>query len=95
VQEKQRLYLRLKDEVVHVNYNEWGTGVVVEEMTSVVAGGTCLVRIMFEDGKQRTFNNDLDSDMCCYYFGLRRSQHPLFRTHSRPKTRLVRRLTRE
>lgn len=95
MQEKRRLYLRLKDEVVHVNYNEWGTGVVVEEMTSVVAGGTCLVRIMFEDGQQRTFNNDLDSDTCCYYFGLRRCQHPLFRTHNRPMARPARRLTRE
>jgi hypothetical protein len=30
------------------------------------------VRIEFEDGRQRTFNNDLDAQMCCYYFGLRK-----------------------
>jgi hypothetical protein len=47
-------------------------GSVVEEMTSTVEGGTCLVRVLFEDGMQRTFNNDLDSDMCCYVMGLRR-----------------------
>jgi hypothetical protein len=75
---KHRLYLRLGDKVVHVNYGEWGGGVVVEEMTSVLIGGTCLVRILFEDGQQRTFNNDLDSELCCYYFGIRRCQHPLF-----------------
>ena len=75
---KPRLYLRLGDKVVHMNYGEWGGGVVVEEMTSVLIGGTCLVRILFEDGQQRTFNNDLDSEICCYYFGIRRYQHPLF-----------------
>ena len=47
-------------------------GSVVEEMTSTIEGGTCLIRVLFEDGSQRTFNNDLDSDMCCYYMGLRR-----------------------
>jgi len=47
-------------------------GAVVEEMTSTIDGGTCLVRILFEDGSQRTFNNDLDSETCCYFFGIRR-----------------------
>ena len=41
-------------------------------MTSSLAGGTCLVRVLFEDGQQRTFSNDLDSKQCCYCFGLRR-----------------------
>ncbi len=76
--EEHRLYLRLGDNVFHANYGQWGGGVVVEEMTSVLIGGTCLVRILFEDGQQRTFNNDLDSEMCCYYFGIRRSHHALF-----------------
>ena len=35
-------------------------------------GGTCLVRIKFNDGRQRTFNNDLDNEMCCYFFGVRK-----------------------
>jgi hypothetical protein len=68
----KRIYLRLGDTVVHASYEEWGEGVVVEEMTSSVPGGTCLVRILFDDGQQRTFNNDLDNDLCCYYFGLRK-----------------------
>ena len=95
MQEKARLYLRLGDRVAHLNYEEWGVGVVVEEMTSVLIGGTCLVRIMFEDGQQRTFNNDLDSDICCYYFGIRRQSHPLFDTqpHSAHRTRSVKRLS--
>lgn len=67
-----RLYLRLGDKVHHRDYREWGEGTVVEEMTSTVPGGTCIVRIKFEDGRQRTFINDLDAEMCCYYFGLRK-----------------------
>lgn len=68
----KRLYLRLGDRVNHLNYSQWGQGVVVEEMTSTVPGGTCLVRIDFQDGRQRTFNNDMDNEMCGYYFGLRK-----------------------
>jgi hypothetical protein len=86
VYDRPRLYLRLGDKVVHLRYEEWGQGAVVEEMTSVLVGGTCLVRILFEDGQQRTFNNDLDSDICCYYFGIRRQSHPLFGSErQRPK----------
>ena len=70
---EKRLFLRLGDRVVHQHYEQWGEGVVVEEMTSRLEGGTCLVRIRFRDGQQRTFNNDMDNDLCCYYFGLRRS----------------------
>lgn len=68
----KRIYLRLGDKVIHRSYEEWGEGSVVEEMTSSVPGGTCLVRIMFEDGRQRTFNNDLENELCCYFFGIRR-----------------------
>ena len=67
-----RLYLRLGDRVFHAEHEEWGDGSVVEEMTSVLDGGTCLVRVMFADGHQRTFQNDLDSEQCCYFFGLRK-----------------------
>lgn len=69
----KRIYLRLGDRVVHVRHEEWGEGAVVEERTSVVPGGTCLVRLLFEDGQQRTFNNDLDHEQCCYFLGLRRT----------------------
>jgi hypothetical protein len=68
----KRIYLRLGDTVVHSVHEEWGDGVVVEEMTSSVEGGTCLVRILFDDGCQRTFNNDLDNELCCYFFGVRK-----------------------
>jgi len=40
--------------------------------TSVVPGGTCIVRILFEDGQQRTFINDMDSELCCGYRGVRK-----------------------
>jgi hypothetical protein len=67
-----RLYLRLHDIVTHRDYRQWGEGRVVEEMTSTVPGGTCLVRVQFQDGRLRTFNNDLDAQSCCYYFGVRK-----------------------
>lgn len=67
-----RLYLRLGDLVTHRDYREWGEGRVIEEMTSTIPGGTCLVRIQFQDGRVRTFNNDLDAQVCGYYFGLRK-----------------------
>lgn len=70
--EEKRLYLRLGDRVYSDSHEEWGIGAVVEEMTSIVIGGTCLVRVLFEDGHQRTFNNDLDHEQCCYFLGLRR-----------------------
>lgn len=70
--EGKRLYLRLGDRVYSDSHEEWGTGAVVEEMTSTIVGGTCLVRVLFEDGHQRTFNNDLDHEMCCYFLGVRR-----------------------
>src|SRR5256885_5954536 len=72
---EKRLFLRLGDRVHHVSYEVWGLGVVVEVMTSIVPGGTCLVRILFEDGQQRTFNNDMDSELCCCYLGLRKNWH--------------------
>ena len=68
----KRLYLHLGERVTHLHREEWGEGAVVEERTSIVPGGTCLVRILFEDGQQRTFNNDLDHEQCCYFFGIRR-----------------------
>ena len=74
--EQKRLYVRVGDEVSHLRYEEWGTGVVVEIMTSSVPGGTCLARIRFQDGQTRCFNNDLDNEACCYFFGVRRCWDP-------------------
>jgi hypothetical protein len=88
-----RLYLRLHDVVTHRDYRQWGEGRVVEEMTSTVPGGTCLVRVQFQDGKLRTFNNDLDAQACCYYFGVRKqwdAAEALFgETPSAPKRRVL------
>ena len=71
-----RLYLRLGDRVFHAGHEEWGEGAVVEEMTSVLEGGTCLVRVLFADGRQRTFHNDLENELCCYFFGVRKEWRP-------------------
>ena len=38
----------------------------------MLEGGTCLVRVLFADGQKRTFQNDLDNEQCCYFFGLRK-----------------------
>ncbi len=59
------------DQVVHDNYPRWGVGVVVEERTSSLSGGVCLVRISFRDGEERCFINDLNNYNCCYYSGIR------------------------
>jgi hypothetical protein len=74
--ECKRLFLRVGDEVTHLHYEQWGLGVVMEVMTSSVPGGTCLARIRFQDGQLRCFNNDLDNQTCCYYFGVRRYWNP-------------------
>jgi hypothetical protein len=76
VDERKRLFLRVGDEVTHMHYEQWGLGVVMEIMTSSVPGGTCLARIRFQDGQLRCFNNDLDNQGCCYYFGVRRYWNP-------------------
>lgn len=88
----KRIYLRLGDKVSHQSHEEWGDGVVVEEMTSSVPGGTCLVRIMFDDGRQRTFNNDMENELCCYFFGVRKVWQMDLDDSTRPSRR--QRLTR-
>jgi hypothetical protein len=74
--ERKRLFLAVGDEVSHMRYEQWGIGVVTETMTSSVPGGTCLARVRFQDGQLRCFNNDLDNESCCYYFGVRRYWNP-------------------
>jgi hypothetical protein len=68
---RKRLYLKVGDKVNHLKHAVWGTGEVIEERHSHLSGGFCLVRIMFEDGSERSFINDLDSALCCYYAGVR------------------------
>ena len=74
--EEPVMSLRVGDEVNHLRYEEGGLGVVTEVMTSSIPGGTCLARVRFQDGQLRCFNNDLDNDACCYYFGVRRYWNP-------------------
>ena len=68
---RKRLYLKVGDKVTHTNYSIWGAGEVIEEKHSCLSGGFCFVRILFEDGNQRSFINDLDNENCCYYAGIR------------------------
>ena len=70
--ERKRLFLKVGEEVTHKQNYQWGIGVVEEMMTSSVPGGTCLVRIRFQDKRLRVFNNDMDNEGCCYFFGVRR-----------------------
>jgi hypothetical protein len=65
-----RIYLRVGDRVFHRRFTSWGLGRVVEEWASHVPGGLCFVRIEFQDGKQRVFDNSLESRSCCYYSGV-------------------------
>jgi len=66
-----RLYLKVGDTVRHLRFTFWGKGEVVEEKHSSLSGGFCMVRVLFDDGKERSFVNDLDNQSCCYYFGIR------------------------
>ena len=68
---RKRLYLKVGDKVNHLKYSTWGIGEVVEEKHSLLSGGFCLVRILFEDGNERSFINDMENECCCYYAGIR------------------------
>jgi hypothetical protein len=46
-------------------------GEVVEEKHSDLPGGFCFVRIAFQDGDERSFINDLNNELCCYYTGIK------------------------
>ena len=66
-----KTYLKLGDKVKHLKHTYWGVGEVIEERSSSLPGGLCFVRILFEDGVERSFINNVDHEMCCYYTGLR------------------------
>ena len=68
---RTRLFLKVGDRVRHLQFSAWGIGEVVEEKHSSLAGGLCYVRILFEDGSERSFMNDMDNELCCYYAGIR------------------------
>ncbi len=64
------LYLQVGDRVYHKGFTRWGMGTVVEERRSELPGGFCYVRIDFQDGKVRVFDNNFRSVTCCYYAGI-------------------------
>ena len=76
-----RLFLKAGDTVVHLRYPTWGRGRVIEEKSSTLSGGTCIVRVVFGDGNERSFINDLDNYNCCYYAGIRlyEDEKPVYR----------------
>jgi len=63
-------YLRVGDKVSHKKFKSWGGGIVIETWSSDLPGGMCFVRILFQDGRQRVFDNNFDSACCCYYTGI-------------------------
>ena len=67
---EKHIYLRVGDKVFHRRFRSWGCGIVMEACASEVPGGLCYVRIQFQDGKKRVFDNCLDSSCCCYYAGI-------------------------
>jgi len=67
---ERHTYLRVGDKVFHKKFKSWGGGIVVETWSSDLPGGMCFVRILFQDGKQRVFDNNFDSPCCCYYTGI-------------------------
>ncbi|HEY5649525.1 MAG TPA: DUF3553 domain-containing protein [Nitrospiria bacterium] len=72
----RRLFLKLGDRVFHRRFPQWGSGEVVEQKASTLSGGTCLVRVVFRDGVERSFINDLSDYNCCYYNGVRLWEEP-------------------
>jgi hypothetical protein len=67
---EKHAYLRVGDKVFHKKFKSWGGGIVMETWASELPGGMCYVRILFQDGKQRVFDNNFDSVCCCYYTGI-------------------------
>ncbi len=67
---EKRTYLRVGDRVYHKKFSSWGGGIVMETWSSDLPGGLCFVRILFQDGKQRVFDNSFDSACCCYHAGI-------------------------
>jgi len=67
---ERHTYLRVGDKVYHKKFKSWGGGIVIETWASDLPGGLCFVRILFQDGKKRVFDNSFDSACCCYHTGI-------------------------
>jgi hypothetical protein len=87
------LYLRVGDRVFHKRFLRWGVGAVVEERRSELPGGFCYVRIEFQDGKMRVFDNNFKSSNCCYYAGVEKiDTERLVRRTKREEDRIKKRI---
>jgi hypothetical protein len=67
---EKHTFLQVGDKVFHKKFKSWGGGIVIETRSSELPGGACFVRILFQDGKKRVFDNSYDSTCCCYYTGI-------------------------
>jgi len=67
---EKNTYLRVGDKVFHKKFKSWGGGIVIETRSSDLPGGMCFAKVLFQDGKQRVFDNSYDSTCCCYYTGI-------------------------
>ena len=90
------LYLKVGDRVYHKRYTRWGMGIVVEERRSELPGGFCYVRVDFQDGKVRVFDNNYKSVNCCYYAGIEKieERHIELEEPPQPKARSKKMLQR-
>ncbi len=70
IKDAKHTYLQVGDRVFHQKFRSWGFGIVIEAWASDVPGGLCFVRIQFQDGGRRVFDNSYDSACCCYYTGI-------------------------
>ena len=67
---ERHTYLQVGDKVYHKKFKSWGGGLVIETWSSDLPGGPSYVRILFQDGKKRVFDNSFDSTCCCYHAGI-------------------------
>jgi hypothetical protein len=89
------LYLQVGDRVFHKRFLRWGMGVVIEERRSELPGGFCYVRINFQDGQVRVFDNNFKSDNCCYYAGIEKmAEQRTARRQARGTERIRKRLAK-
>jgi len=68
--ERREYYLKPGDRVVHKRYPEWGVGKVLELWKGNLPGGGAYVKVIFEDGKVRIFDNSSFSSTYCRKVGL-------------------------
>jgi hypothetical protein len=89
------IYLHVGDRVFHSRFRRWGMGIVVEERRSELPGGFCYVRIDFQDGNMRVFDNNFKSATCCYYAGVEKIKERYQRSYPVESPRNQKRLSKK